>query len=153
MELIQGNLEDIKKKINKLTGGEKVVVFARDDEFNRKMLENGKINFLIFPKVNSVKDKLKQRDSGLNQVLCKIARDNHIIIGVDIKNVFSKNEFDLSRELSRVRQNIKLCKKYNVKIVLINCGKRDEIDLKSFLLTLGMKTEMAKYAVKNRFKI
>jgi len=147
------NINEARKQINKFSGREIIALIARDDEFNRKMLETGKINILVFSELLERKDRLKQRDSGLNQVLCKIAGDNNVAVGIDFKQIAKLKEFELSSYLAKIMQNIKLCRKYQVKIVIINIHGADLIDLKSFLLTLGMPTDMAKYAVENSVEI
>ncbi len=132
------------------------IVIAKDDEFNRKILESRKADVLIFSNLFEKKDKLKQRDSGLNHVLCKIAKDNDVAIGIDFRE-FEKSEklggFESSSYLAKIMQNIKLCKKYKVKIIMVNIKRKNKIDFIGFLLSLGMTTDMAKYAVNNSIEI
>jgi len=146
------NISAALKKIQDLAKSkQRIFVLAKTPEFNRKILENKLVDCLVSPELSPEKDMLKQRSSGLNQVLCKIAKQNNIAIGIDIKNLLSKKEFDLSKHLARLQQNIKLCKKYKVKMVLINCNE-DKKNIFALLLTLGMPTSTAKYAVENCFK-
>ncbi|PIN95001.1 hypothetical protein COU53_01410 [Candidatus Pacearchaeota archaeon CG10_big_fil_rev_8_21_14_0_10_30_48] len=133
-----------------INSGEKIVVLAGNEEFNRKVLEKKDIDVLLFSNLYG-KDKLKQRDSGLNQVLCKLANKNDIAIGVDLKQLDSGSDFDKSVYLARLMQNIRLCKKFKVKMIIINVKENNKKDLNSFLLTLGMDTKMAKSAVENSF--
>jgi len=133
-----------------INSGEKIVVLAGNEEFNRKVLEKKDIDVLLFSNLYG-KDKLKQRDSGLNQVLCKLANKNDIAIGVDLKQLDSGSDFDKSVYLAKLMQNIRLCKKFKVKMIIINVKENNKKDLNSFLLTLGMDTKMAKSAVENSF--
>jgi len=133
-----------------INSGEKIVVLAGNEEFNRKVLEKKDIDVLLFSNLFG-KDKLKQRDSGLNQVLCKLANKNDIAIGVDLKQLDSGSDFDKSVYLAKLMQNIRLCKKFKVKMIIINVKENNKKDLNSFLLTLGMDTKMAKSAVENSF--
>jgi len=151
MQIINENkLEEARKKIDKaFKNEEKILVVAKDDNFNRKILENKKVDFLSGVELGERRDKIKQRDSGLNQVFCKLAKENNIIICIDFKE-FEGNDFIKSKFLSRVIQNISLCKKYDVKMVITNY-RRNKKDLNAFLLGLGMSTSMAKYAVENSF--
>lgn len=143
------NIDEARKEIDKqFKKGIKIAVLGRDDEFNRKILENKKVSLLLSPESGIKKDKLKQIDSGLNQVLCKIAKENNISIGIDIKDLLSKNDEERIMRIARLLQNINLCKKYNVKIVLVN-SSIDKHDAFSLLLSWGMSTTMAKYAVDN----
>ena len=92
------------------------------------------------------KDKLKQRDSGLNQVLCKIARDNNITLAIDLKELTEeKDKKNKAIILSRITQNIKLIKKFKNKFKLLNQGNKQQAF--SFLLTLGLPTKQAKDAI------
>ncbi|MBI2046884.1 hypothetical protein HYT26_01840 [Candidatus Pacearchaeota archaeon] len=146
------NLNDARKKIEiKAKEGSKVIVKGRDDSFNRKILENKKVNILLSPEKGYKKDKLKQGDSGLNHVLCRIASQNNIAIGIDFEEMLDKKEDEgkkqLAEHLRRIMQNIRLCKKAKTNMILMNKSGRDDYDLRAFLTTLGMPTDMAKRAV------
>ena len=109
--------------------------------FNRKILETKKNCTLIGIEKNKSKDFMKYRNSGLNQVLCKLAKKNNISIGISFNDILnSENRIDL---LGKIMFNIKLCRKYKVKIILCNSTKnekeiRNEKDLRAFALTLGI---------------
>lgn len=109
--------------------------------FNRKILETKKNCILIGIEKNKSKDFMKYRNSGLNQVLCKLAKKNNNAIGISFNDILnSENRIDL---LGRIIFNIKLCRKYKVKIILCNSTKnekeiRNEKDLRAFALTLGI---------------
>ena len=149
MEIIETlNLEEARRKIDKLAKErKKAVVLGQAIEFNRKILENKKVSMLILNHKEK-NDKLKQRDSGLNQVLCNLAYDNNIEIGIDFRLFNDKNPVILAK----IIQNIKLCKKYDVKIRLVN-SKGNKHDLFALMLSLGASTSMAKYAVENKFNL
>ena len=137
------NYDDF-RKISAKARGKKIVV-AKDDVFNRKVLESGNLDVLFNLELGNRKDKLKMRDSGLNHVLCKIARDKKVNIGIDFNEIEKFNP----EYLSRLIQNIKLCKKYYVGMILINCCEKDKNNLRALMLSLGMSTSMAKYSVEN----
>jgi len=125
----------------------KQIVQGKDIAFNRKALENKKTSMLILNHTNK-KDKLKQRDSGLNQVLCKIAKDSNIILAIDLKEL--TKETDKKNKaiiLGRIIQNIRLIKKFKNKLKLLNSGNKQQAF--SFLLTLGLPTKQAVEAVNN----
>lgn len=143
-------LEEARKAIDKEYGKGIIIVRGRDDEFNRKILENKKVNVLLSPEHGGRKDKLKQGDSGLNHVLCRIARQNSIAIGIDFQEILSKQEEgekQLAGHLRRIMQNIRLCRKAGTMMILMNKSGRSDYDLRAFLSTLGMPTDMAKKAV------
>ncbi len=80
MEIINtDNINKARKQIQKLKKENKsVIVRAQSPEFNRKILENKDVDILLDPHLHNRKDKLKERDSGLNEILCKIAAKNNI---------------------------------------------------------------------------
>jgi len=117
---------------------------GKDISFNRKVLENKNTKMLILSHRDK-KDKLKQRDSGLNQVLCKIAKANNIVLAFDLNELKGKNKLEKAKILARMLQNIKLIKKYKNKFLLLNFKNKSQAF--SFLLNLGLPTKQAKEAV------
>jgi len=93
------------------------------------------------------KDFMHYRDSGLNQVLCKLAKKNNVGIGFNFNDVL--NSDDRKNILGKMMQNVRLCRKFKVKMVLIS-GAQDEMemrapkDLISFGVTIGMTPGEAK---------
>lgn len=141
------NLEEVKKSIEELSKeGKKIIVQGKDISFNRIILENKKVNFLVLNHKNK-KDKLKQQDSGLNHVLCNIARENNIAFIFDFSEILNSRGKERALILARWMQNIDLMKKAKNKIKIINQEGRDARDLFAFLLTLGMKTDTAKESI------
>jgi len=141
------NKKEIKKKIDNLKKkNRKVIVLGRDIKLNREILENEKVDTLILQH-KPERDKLKQRNSGLNEILCKIAKDNNIILAIDLNELKEvKNKKERGEILARIIQNIRLIKKQKNKFKLLNFKNKSQAQ--SFLLTLGLPTDMAKKAVK-----
>jgi RNase P/RNase MRP subunit p30 len=121
----------------------KSIVKGRDIAFNRKALENKKTSMLILSH-KGTRDRLKQRDSGLNQVLCKIAKENDVTLAFDLDELRGDKK-QKAKLLSRMLQNIKLIKKYKNKFLLINYKNKKQAF--SFLISLGLPTDMAKKAL------
>jgi len=146
MEMIKGDIKETRKKIDEQARkGKKVVVKGRDISFNRLILENKKVRMLILSHINK-KDKLKQRDSGLNEVLCKIAKQNNITLAIDLDELKKEKDKKTKAEiLSRILQNIKLIKKYKNDFKILNYKNKNQAF--SFLLTLGLPTNLSKKAV------
>jgi len=128
------------KKFSGKTG-----VFGRDDNFNRRALETLKIDYLISPEVSKQiprRDTLKQRDSGLNHVLAKIARQNKIEIVIDFSDANKLKGKEKALRLGRIIQNIKICRKAGCKIKIWDLdNKADEKSLKAFGFSLGMSSQ------------
>jgi len=151
MEIIQEpNPDKARKEIDKL-GGKLAVVQGSTIEFNRKILENKKVKALVL-RHKGQKDSLKERGSGLNQVLCKIARDANKTILIDFSEIINSEGIEKAKILGRLMQNIMLLKKYDVKTGIINKSGRDNYDLFSFLLTLGASTKFAKITAFTKYE-
>jgi len=116
----------------------------------RKALENKNTDVLLDPYHYIKKDSLHFRNSGLNQVVCKIAKKNKIIIAFSFSNILkSKNR---NKILERIKQNIKLCRKYKVPMIIASFAEneyelRTAKELQNFALFLGMGPNEAKKAV------
>ncbi len=144
--LIQGNnFNKIRNQIKEAQTQNKQIIFSSDDnELNRKVLEKEPINILLLNQ-SSRKDKPKQRNSGFNHVLAKIAKKKNIIIGINLDEIINSEIKQKSEILARVKQNIKLCSKNKLKMKFISLKqKRNIYDLKALGLVLGMPTSMTK---------
>ncbi len=145
MKLIsQQKFEKARREIN--SSKEKIVFTSDDDELNRKVLEKLRIDVLLI-NLDERKDYQKQRNSGFNQVLAKIAKKNKINIGINLDEIIKSNKFEKSKILARIKQNIFLCNKTKLKMVFVVQEKnnlRNIYDLKSLGLVLGMSTGMCK---------
>tara|TARA_Y100000310_G_scaffold332386_1_gene407868 strand:+ start:10101 stop:10547 length:447 start_codon:yes stop_codon:yes gene_type:complete len=141
--LIQENsFEKARNEIRK--NQDKTIIFSsNNDDLNRKILEKEKINILLLNH-SERKDFMKQRNSGLNQVLAKIAKKKNIVIGINFDEIINSNSKKKSEILARIKQNIKLCNKNKLKMKFIFINKRNIHDLKSLGLVLGMPTWMTK---------
>ena len=145
----ESNFEKARKAINQ--SKEKNIIFSNDDdELNRKVLEKLKINILLLNQ-SKRKDFQKQRNSGLNHVLAKIAKKNNIVIGINLDEIIKAKSKQKSEILARVKQNIKLCNKNKLKMKFISQeNKRNIYDLKSLGLVLGMPTWMVSNFTKDK---
>jgi len=141
------NLNEARKQILKLKReGEEVVVVAQDENFNRKIFENKDVDMVVGLELHNKRDFMKQRDSGLNEILCKLAHDNNIKIGVDINKIAGLGKVEKARVLARVSQNIKLCKRTKTKIVILNNSKKNakKYEVNSLFSVLGGSTKQGR---------
>jgi RNase P/RNase MRP subunit p30 len=146
MILIQeNNFESVRKKIIEANKNkEKIIFLSNNDELNRKVIEKLEIDVLL---INLFKrrDFSKQRNSGFNSVLAKIAKKKKIKIGINLDEILDSNKKEKAEILGRIRQNIKICNKYKIKMEFFSIKKNINLyDLKSLGLVLGMPTEMIK---------
>jgi ribonuclease P/MRP protein subunit RPP1 len=139
--ITEKNFEKARKAIRKAEGS---VVFSSDnDELNRKILEKEKIK-VFMPKLKGRKDKPKQRDSGFNHVLAKIAKKKNIIIGINLEEVLKSGKEEKAQILARIRQNIRICKKNKLKMEFLPKNIKNLKNLQALGLSLGMSTQMTK---------
>jgi len=143
MQIIQENtFEKARKRIK--SAKPPIIFTSNDDELNRKILEKEPINILLVDQANR-KDYQKQRNSGFNQVMAKIAKKNKVIIGINLDEIIESTGRIQAGILARIQQNIKLCNKNKVKMKFLSQKhKRNLHDLKALGLILGMPTSMTK---------
>jgi len=138
------NIEQAKKLI-KMSKEKPIVVFAQNDEFNRKILEYGKFDILLSVERGNRQRTLRTIDSGLNHVLAEIATKNKIAIGINMEELRTLEKEEKANRLEKIKQNIKICRKAKTKLVLLNY--KDKKDAFAFLISLGSSTKQAKSAV------
>lgn len=148
MQIIkEKNFNKLKEKIKSLKGKQEIVFTSDIDDLNQKVLEKIKINILLINQKNK-KDYQKQRNSGFNQVMAKLAKKNKIKIGINLDEIIEeKNLKNKSQILARIKQNIKICNKNKLQMTFIAENKsnsRDKKDIQSLGLILGIPTNIVK---------
>jgi len=125
--------------------GKTIIFSSNDDDLNRKILEKEKVDVFV-PLLADRKDFQKQRNSGLNHVVAKIAKKNNVIIGINLDEIVKPKVKEKANILARVRQNVRLCNKNKIKMqfVFSDKNKKEIHDLKALGLVLGMPTWMTK---------
>jgi RNase P/RNase MRP subunit p30 len=143
--IIQENtFEKARKQIQEAQTQKKQIIFSSDnDELNRKVLEKLPIEILLI-NLSKRKDFQKQRNSGFNQVLAKIAKKNKVTIGINLNEIINANSKEKIEILARIEQNVKLCNKNKIQMKFITQKSQDQYDLKALGLVLGMPTWMIK---------
>jgi len=153
--LIDGEEDEARKIIQSIKAKKinlKLAVVARDDTYNRRILDTMKIDYLVSPELNPRIDTLKQRSSGLNHVLATIARDKGVTIIINLSNLISIEDPKIKAILiSRTIQNILVCRKANCKIKFATFAKfeselLDEKQIFSIGTSLKMSSQQAKEA-------
>jgi RNase P/RNase MRP subunit p30 len=103
-----------------------IIVLGTNDVVNRTFLEHKKTTALLSPEYRRRKDFINYRNSGLNQVLCKIAKENGKTIIENFSDIFDADKKTKSIILGRIMQNAKLCKKYKTKFILRNFTNNEQ---------------------------
>ena len=117
------------KNINNAMQHSKLLA-AKSSDKDRLFIEGEKIKLIYgFEEINK-KDYMHQRASGLNHILCELARKNNIAIGFSYSSLLNKSGHVTSILIGRMMQNIRLCQKYKVKTA-IGAFSENPFDLRS----------------------
>ncbi|MBU0536101.1 MAG: hypothetical protein KKE20_03995 [Nanoarchaeota archaeon] len=119
----------------------------------RQWLEGKKGDMIYGVEANKDRDSITHIRSGLNQVLCSIAKQKGKIIGFDYGLILNSSGQKRLTILRRIMQNIKLCKKYQLMTVIASFSNnpimmRNASDIKCLFSLLGMDD----YALKMSFE-
>lgn len=130
------------KNINKAFKQSKLLVVKSSDK-DRFFIESKKIKLIYGFEETQKKDYLHQRASGLNHILCELARNNNVAIGFSYGSLFNKTNPTKALLIGRMIQNISLCQKYKVKTVVGSFSEkpfdlRANHDITSFFSLLGI---------------
>ncbi len=130
--------KDLLKNVAKCNG--KVIFQPDSEEMLRFALERTKVDMILgVEKLHHV-DHTHYPRSGLDQILCKIAVAKEKTIAFSFSEILHSKE--RSKLMTRMMFNIKLCKKYKVKMLFTNFSTRFEEmrsakDLQAFFRLLG----------------
>jgi RNase P/RNase MRP subunit p30 len=144
--LIRSSEGEARKIIQSLKGSnKKIAVMGGDDAFNRRVLETLKIDYLVSPEGGNKFDNLKQRDSGLNHVVARIAQDKGVEIVISMREVSRLECKDKALRLGRIRQNILICRRAacGLKIASLGVDMEGVVDWmgrRAFGVSLGMSS-------------
>lgn len=93
-------------------------VEGKNENIIRKALEDKKTDLVYGIEKYTGGDKLNQKNSGLNQVLCRLAKENKVKIGLSFNDVLNSDGTKRAVILGRMVQNAMLCNKYKVDVVV-----------------------------------
>ena len=128
VDILDVPLAKLRDEVKKSKG--KVVVLGGNDKQNRLALEIKKVDVLLSPEANNKEDNVHYRKSGLNQVLCKLAKQNDIAVGFDFARLLRSQGKERGKILGKMFFNYKICKKYKVKRVFSSFAK-DKFELRN----------------------
>jgi RNase P/RNase MRP subunit p30 len=121
------------------------VVIARSTGDDRETIEKLRPNIIYGLEAPAKKDSLHFRNSGLNHILCAILDKNSIKVALSFSMLLNAKGTRRSVLMGRMSQNIRLCRKYKVRLLLASFARnpyhmRPPHDLKSLAMVLGMDT-------------
>ncbi|MBI2541133.1 hypothetical protein HYV80_00285 [Candidatus Woesearchaeota archaeon] len=130
----QGNMKKASARPN--------ILIAKSSEKDRLFIESGKVKIIYGFEETSKKDFIHQRASGLNHIICELAKKNNAAIGFSYSALF-KDALKSPALMGRMMQNIALCQKYKVKTVIGSFSEqpfdmRQHHDVMSLFTMLGM---------------
>ena len=107
-----------------------------------EVVQNRKIDVLFGFESLRMKDRLKQRSSGLDPVLCKIMAEKKKIYCIDFGRILGMGKETKASVLARLKQNIMLCRKFRIEIAIASFASfplrmRNHADVLGFLAALG----------------
>ncbi len=114
-----------------------------DIKKDRGLIENKKVDIIYeFEQMNR-KDSMHFRNSGLNQVIAKLMKEKDVAYGLSFSQILNSSKEARAVMIGRMMQNIKICKKYKVPIIIASFSRnpyemRDYRDLIAFARTLGL---------------
>jgi len=137
-----------------------IAVACSTDEINRAAVESKHVNLLLSPEATRQKDFPDWRNSGLNHVLCRLAAENRIAIGINFSDIIKiygndlQQKIKLAERLGRIMQNIRLCRKFKTKMLLASFASSPEemksaSDMRSFAQAIGMTPGQAKESLES----
>ena len=137
---------------NALKYADIILVDGGDTEINRMASECWEVDILSHPERNREKDFMRQRNSGINDVIAKLMAEKCIAIEFNFNEILNSRGMFRSRVIGRMRQNVRLARKYNAPMILTTgatdrYGMRSPRDLVAIGKTLGMTDKEAKSSV------
>jgi RNase P/RNase MRP subunit p30 len=138
---ILANGRDINKVKIRLKG-KKIFTAIKSSDIDRQIIEGSKADMVFSFEESTRKDFIHQRASGLNHILCKLARENNVIIGFSVNSILNAENKHII--LGRITQNIQICKKFKVKNIIASFARnpfemRSVHDLISLFEIIGLK--------------
>ncbi len=145
--IISKKIEETKKKLKK-SSDSPLIVLSQDDSFNRKIIEYGKFDILLSPEKGNRSNSLRKINSGLNHIVARIATRNKVSIGIDIDEIKSLSKKEKAERLSKIKQNLEICRKAKTKFVAISKTETRK-NIFNLLISLGASNTQAKEATKS----
>ncbi len=129
------------------------IVLVESSSSNRQVIEKSQADIIFNLENETRRDLTHSKRSGLNQVLCKLLAKKNKIIGFNFNSLLKANKGLRVGLMGRMMQNVKLCRKFKVKMLIASFAKnpyemRAAHDLIAFGITLGMHPKEAKQSLR-----
>ena len=115
------------------------VVCVKSSPYDRQLIESGKISMIYGFEENPKRDGMHQQASGLNHIMCSIAKSKNVAIGFSYTSLIENNPIIAGRMM----QNLKLCRKYKTGTLVGSFASnpfqlRQKHDVASLFRLIGM---------------
>lgn len=111
IEIVARSVRDLRKKIAFFSDVANVIsVHGGDEQINRAACSDDRVDLLMHPE--------REKRSGLNHVTAKIAEKNGVAMGLSFAYFWKTKDVTRSRLLAFQHQNVALCQKFGVQIVI-----------------------------------
>lgn len=150
---IRAEKTKIKFAIITTNGGKgKHLTFLQSGEKDQQIIENNPTNAIFGFESKAEKDFIHQRASGLNNIICELARKNNVVVCFSFNQLLKSYKTKQAQILGRMIQNIKLCRKHNVKTAIASFAThpyemRAPKDLQAVFQVLGMHPAETRKAI------
>ncbi len=108
------------------------VVVRSDPDKDRWLIEKIKPRIIYGFEFQERKDFLHHRNAALNHIIAKIMAKNNIAYGFPVAEIINAPTWKQSIILGRMQQNLKLCRKYDVEIIIASFAS-DPMDMRSVM--------------------
>ena len=140
-----GNTKELRRLADMRPMFDILLVHGGDLQLNRVAVETKEADILTHPERG-------RYDSGLNHVMAKLAKQNHVAIEINFNEILNSTKKTRSCVMANMHDNIELAKKYKMPIIVCSGAKshwdmRDPLVLASMAERLGMPLKKAKEAV------
>ena len=144
--ILQSGIITNSKNVQKARNNSDLVVVWETENI-REAVERAKPDIIFGMEEQQKRDFMHQRNSGINQVVCDIAKEKHVYFGISMGHILSSR----SRHVlfGRMMQNIRLYRKYENQFVFASFAQqpyemRAPKDIISLLVVLGVDSKPAK---------
>ncbi len=125
---------------------------GRDFERNLKSIKRKNLDIIYSCEKYAKKDFLNFRNSGLNHIICKALKEREVAVGFNFNDILNSSNEERSLIIGRMMQNVRLCRKYKIEMVIASFAKnkfemRSAKDLLAFVRVIGMNGQEAKKAL------
>jgi RNase P/RNase MRP subunit p30 len=115
---------EVLKEIKQIRNQKPIIILAHSEGIIKAAAENRRVNILLDPHNNQNQDYMHSRNSGLDQAICGLMKKHKIAMGISFASIVNTKNRPLI--LGKLSQNLRLCKKYNIPIILASFATKKE---------------------------